>query len=317
MAALLLALRLVFPMFCYMLLGYGLQCGKILKKPFFTEAGTKDINNLVFRVLLPLSVIQSIYKSNLKHGIDWMVIGFVFVMTVGVFLLSWLILPRFDSDRRRLPVMIQGAYKSNYVLMGTSIAAMLFGDDIGMAGVLVALTAPLNNILAAIIFEHYRGGRVSPSAMAKKILTNPLVASGLIGIALNLLSIPIPKYFMDNVISKLAGMATPLALIVLGATFRFDYASHYVKQISIVTVIRLILVPLCAVPAAILLGIRGVDLIAILICAATPAAVNSYPTAVSMGGDGDLAGAILAITSLLSVFTMCIWIALVTGMGML
>ncbi|MBQ5952380.1 MAG: AEC family transporter [Lachnospiraceae bacterium] len=315
MESLLLALRLVFPMFCYMALGYFLQHG--LKKPFFSEKGLKDINNLVFRVLLPLSVIQSIYNSNLKHGIDWLVMGFVFFATLAVFLLSWAVCLRLDKDPTRIPVLIQGISKSNYVLMGTSIAAMLFGSDIGMAGVLVAVTAPLNNTLSAICFEHFRGGKMKPAAMLKKILTNPIVAGGLIGIALNLLSVPVPSYFMTQVVSKLGGIATPLALIALGATFRFDYVSRFARNIGIVTAARLLLVPLIEIPLAIALGLRGVNLVAIAIVSATPTAVNSYSTAASMGGDAELAGAILAMTSVLSIVTMFLWISLVSGLGLL
>ena len=77
------------------------------------------------------------------------------------------------------------------------------------------------------------------------------------------------------------------------------------------TIAKLILVPLAIIPASILMGIRGTALCGIMIYAAAPNAVNSYSTAVAMGGDADLANEIVVVTSLLSMLTMFGWFVLV------
>ena len=312
MEAMILAFKLVFPLCVYMGLGYFLS-----KKSFFQEVSTKDVNKLVFKVLLPLSVIKCIWGADLRNGIDWTVILFAVGMTLAWFFLCWFLMPHFSKENRVISVMIQGAAKSNYVLIGTSMVAMLYGDQLGMTGVLVAFIAPLNNALSAITFELYRGKKVKIKELLIKIITNPLVASGIIGTLVSLSPIPVPEYIMTQVVGKLAAMATPLAMLMLGATFDFTYVKKYRKEIGIVTVARLIGAPLLEIPIMILCGFRGVNLLAILIISVTPCAVNCYNTALAMDGDADLAGVLVAITSVLSIFTMFMWIALVSGMGLL
>lgn len=312
MDAMLLALRLVFPLCVYMVLGYGLQ-----KKNFFSQSTTKEMNNLVFKVLLPLNVIKSIYGSNLRSGIDWSTIVFCFVSILIIFILCWITMPFFSKDKKVISVMIQGIFKSNYILLATSMAAMLYGEQIGMAGVLVAVVAPLTNILSAITFELYRGEKIEFIKLLKKIILNPLVCSAIIGIVLSLSEIKIPDYFMNQIIGKLSGLATPIALIMMGATFDFSYINKYQKELTIVTLGRLLVVPLLELPFLLFFKFRGVNLMALLLCASTPTAVNSYSTALSMGGDGDLAGAIVAITSILSIITMFIWLFVVSSLGLL
>ena len=312
METFLLALRLVTPMCIFMIIGYMLQ-----RKNFFTEQALAGINKFLFKFILPINIAKSIYSSNIRNGGNWNVIIFVMCATTVLNLICAVVMPRLESDRRKIPVMIQGVAKSNYVLIGLSMVAMIYGDNIGMAGVMVAATALFNNTFSTIFFEYYRGKKISVGSFIKKIVTNPLVMSGLIGLAINLSGIRLPDIIANDVVGKISSCANPIALIIMGAGFNFEYAGRYKKQIGIVAVCRLVLVPLVEIPIMILLGFRGVDLLALTICAATPTAVNSYSTAVSMGGDGDLAGAIVAITSICSVLTIFLWVSVLSMLGVL
>lgn len=312
MESLLLALRLVMPMCAYMVIGYMLQ-----RRHFFTQEAMDDLNKLLFKVSLPLSIVKSIYSSDLRGGGNWNVILFAVISTILLNIVCAVVMPHLDSSRRRIPVMIQGVAKSNYVLIGLSMVTMVYGDDIGMAGVMLAVMAPLNNTLSTIVFEAYRGGKISAGQFIRKIITNPLVLSGLIGIALNMSGIRIPTIIMNDIVGKLGNCATPMALLMMGAGFSFEYASQYKRQLSIVTLGRLIITPLIEIPIIIWMGFRGADLLTLVISAATPTAINSYSTAVSMGGDGELAGAIVAITSICSVATIFLWVSIISALGLL
>ncbi|MBQ9594090.1 MAG: AEC family transporter, partial [Lachnospiraceae bacterium] len=63
-------------------------------------------------------------------------------------------------------------------------------------------------------------------------------------------------------------------------------------------------------------GIRGANLIATLMYSGSPTAVNSYSTAVSMGGNEELAGEVVAVTSLLSVFTLFLFLTALQALGL-
>ena len=112
-------------------------------------------------------------------------------------------------------------------------------------------------------------------------------------------------------------MATPAAMLILGADLTADSVKRWARQLAAVCAVKLLIMPLVLVTGAAVLGIRGADLIALLIYSGSPAAVNSYSTAVSMGGNGELAGEIVAVTSLLSVFTLFVFLTVMGGMGLI
>ena len=66
----------------------------------------------------------------------------------------------------------------------------------------------------------------------------------------------------------------------------------------------MVIIPLLAMPAAVLLGFRGVDLAAIMAFFCSPTAVSSFTMAQQMGADGELAAQLVALTSVMSLFTI-------------
>ena len=299
MQAVFLAFSAVFPLLVYMGLGYFLKTRR-----FFTGNTVQEMNKLVFNVLLPLSIFQSIYKCDLKSSLRWDVVVLVVAFNVGIFLLLSLLVPRFEKKQSDIPVLIQGIHKSNYNLLAVPIVSSFVGEDIGMTAVLVLFVTFLNNVFSAVTFETHRGGSTNFGKLLLKILKNPLVLSCIIGAAFNFIGVPLPDLLIDGVIGNLAALATPTALIALGATFAFSCVRQYAKQLTAVTVLKLIVVPGIVIPIAVLCGIRGADLLAVTVFAGAPNAVNSYSTAVSMGGNGELAGEIVIVTSIFSILSM-------------
>ena len=70
-------------------------------------------------------------------------------------------------------------------------------------------------------------------------------------------------------------------------------------------------------PLSILAGFRGQSLCAMMVIFAAPSAVASYPMAVAMGADGQLAGQIVCATTILSVITIFLWTFALKSFGML
>ena len=65
----------------------------------------------------------------------------------------------------------------------------------------------------------------------------------------------------------------------------------------------------------VLLGFRGVEFVSLLGIFASPTAINSFTMAQQMGGDEELAGDIVIVTSAASAFTFCGWIFLFKSLG--
>ena len=292
------------PLFVFMMLGYYFK-----KKNYLSPSSTRQINILVFRYFLSIMCAETIYKANLKEDVEILplVVGII-----GVFLISWLIIPRFVKDKTQIPVMIQGIYKSNYAILGIPIAQSICGaDNIGIVSVIAVILVPLNNCISAFIFEKYTGNATSIPKLILNIVKNPLVVGSLVGLLLNITGVKIPSWIMTGIVAKLGALATPLSMIALGASFEFSQIHKYKTMLTWAVIAKLLIVPGVIIPTAILLGIRSVALVGVMIYAAAPNAVNSYSTAVAMGGDADLANEIVVLTSLLSMFTMFGWFVLI------
>ena len=307
-----LAFNAVFPLLAFMLVGAGLRRAGMLDEK--TSAG---INKLVFKVFLPLSIFQSIYNTDIGSAFDPKVALYVAVSCVITFLAISAAVGKRESDPTVRPVVVQGMHKSNYNLLAIPIVSSFCGAEIGMTAVLIIVITPIVNICSTIAFESARGGSASLPKMIKKIALNPLVLSCVIGLAVNLSGIRLPQVIMSGVVSKLSAMATPAAMLILGADLTADSVKRWARQLAAVCAVKLLIMPLVLVTGDAVLGIRGADLIALLIYSGSPAAVNSYSTAVSMGGNGELAGEIVAGTSLLSVFTLFVFLTVMGGMGLI
>ncbi|MBQ4505859.1 MAG: AEC family transporter [Firmicutes bacterium] len=307
-----LAFNAVFPLLAFMVIGYFLRSIKLLDEK--TAAG---LNKLVFKVFLPLSIFQSIYNADIGSAFDLKVALYVALTCVMSFIVITLLVGRPEKDAAVRPVMVQGIHKANYNLLAIPIVSSFYGNAIGMTAVLIIIITPIVNICSTIAFESARGGSASLPKMLKKIIMNPLVLSSVIGLLVNVSGLRLPTVVMSGVISKLSAMATPAAMLVLGSDFSVSSVKRWAGHLLKVCAGKLIVMPLVLVTGAVLIGIRGADLIAILIYSGSPAAVNSYSTAVSMGGNEELAGEIVAVTSLLSVFTLFVFLTVMGGMGLI
>lgn len=307
MDVILISAKAILPLFVFMILGYLFNRRKLLN-----ETSSRQLNILVFRWFLPIMCAETIYKANLRENVELLPVLVVAIGIIGIFFISWLIVPRFVKDKTQIPVIIQGIYKSNYAILGIPIAQSICGaDNIGIISVITVILVPLNNAISAFIFEKYTGKATSIPKLILNIIKNPLVIGSFIGLVLNLSGIVIPSWIMTGIVSKLSALTTPLSMIALGASFEFSRIGEYRAQLIWVNLAKLVIVPVLIIPVSLLLGLRGTALVGVMIYAAGPNAVNSYSTAVAMGGDADLANEIVVTTSLLSMFTMFVWFILI------
>ena len=300
----------IFPLLAYMALGYFLK-----KRDFLRGNSSAEINRLVFNVFLPLNIFEGVYTTDLKGSFDIKIAAFVLVTGFLSYFIIEKIIPLREKDRTMIPVMVQGIHKSNYNLLAIPIVSSFYPDNVGMTAVLMAVITVMVNICSSAVFEKYSGKAVSKKQLAIKILKNPLVISSLAGVVLNLSGLTLPKVVLTGVIKKLAALATPIALIALGSTFDFSKLAANGKRLAIVAAGKLVLQPALILTAAILCGIRGADLIAIMVFSGSPTAVNSYSTAVAMGGNEELAGQIVVLTSCLSIGTMFLMLCALGAFG--
>lgn len=303
MENLILSLNVVLPLFLTMALGYFLKLIGMFDKKLLDS-----MNNLVFKAFLPLLLFNNIYKTNLEGALNVKLLSFAFISVICVFLIILVIIPLIEKDNSKRGVMIQGIFRSNFVIFGLTVASSLYDESqVGIIAILVGVVIPTFNVLAVICLEMFRGGKLNVKQLMKGIVTNPLIIASAIGIIFLYFGIKLPTA-IEKSVSDISKIATPLSLILLGGSFAFKDVKTHLKQMLITVVGRLIILPGVVMPICVLAGFRGVDLLGLLLIFASPTAVSSFTMAQKMDGDSDLAAQIVVFTSAFSVLTVFLWI---------
>ncbi len=312
MDSFILAAEVVVPLIVYMAAG-----ALIRKMNIMSQDNFRAVNILVFRVFLPLTLFFNIYDVDLGTAVQADVFVFVLAGVLGVFAAAWVITDRWVKDRADGSSVIQGIYRSNFVLFGSWIAASLCGKE-GQAllAALAAVTVPLFNVLAVVLFETRRGGNMKPLGILANIFKNPLVDAGILGCIFNITGLRLP-WILENPLTAMADIATPLALVTLGGLLSFGSMVRHRKYLTVVTIARLAVVPFVMMLIFVLAGFRGDVLVAVLAVFGSPTAVASAPMAQSMGGNGSLSGEIVAVTSVFCIITIFLFVYTMSRAGLI
>lgn len=300
----------VLPMCLVMALGYGTRrLGWIRREEIST------INKIAFRIFLPCLLYYNVYCSDLSGSFDPLLMAYA----VGGVLLTFGLSLGYTLLTEKLPerrgVMIQGMFRSNYVIMGIPVAAALLGaDQLGTVSILIAVVVPLFNMLSVVVLEVFRGQKPKPLHILGQIAKNPLVIGSVLGILTLAAGIRLP-HILEQTIQNISAIASPLQLFLLGAFFQFSGLKTYRRELVTVSAAKLIVAPGLFLGLGALLGFRGVAFVSLIGVFASPTAVNSFTMAQQMGGDAELAGDIVVTTSAVSILTMFLWIFLFKSLG--
>ena len=308
------AINAVSPILLTVLIGYFLKkCGLI------SVDLAKSINKLVFRIFLPVMLFNNIYKiSDLGSFRPGYIIYSVVAVAV-IFALCLIFVIFFTKDQRKRAALLQGSFRANYALIGIPLAEALFGaEGVAVASILSAFTIPTFNIFAVISLSIFREGGEKPSA--KKIfigiLKNPLiqgVAAGAVALLIRAIFVKCGVEFRltdvapaYKVVTWLTNLATPLALLMLGAQFEFSAVAALKREIISGVVIRNLLIPTFGLGIAYIFckSFGGAEFAALVAVFATPIAVSSVPMAQEMDADAILAGQLVVWSTIASTFSV-------------
>ena len=303
MDSLFISLNAVVPLFLMMAVGYVIRLTGLMN-----DISARQVNRCIFKVLLPLMLFINIYDAGDGATLRSDLLFFAVAGVLIEFLVSLVLVLLTEQDNSRRGVMLQGMFRSNFVLFGIPIAMSLFGDSAaGTASLLIAIVIPMFNALAVLALEMFNGQRPNLWGVLFGIATNPLIIASLLGIAFNHFGWYLPGLLHDTM-STLGGIATPLAFVVLGASMNFSETGRCMRPLLITLLMKLIIYPAAFVGAAILMGFRGANLAVLLTVFGSPIAVSSFTMAQQMGGDDQLAGQLVIFSSILSIGTMFLYI---------
>lgn len=310
----LVAINAVIPFLFYLIFGHFAVRSKAVEISFLNR-----LNKMVFSLFFPFLTFYNLYKAD--HGelpsIKMIVYSVVSILTLILVLL--LVVPRLVKENRRRGVIIQGIFRSNFVLYGVALTINIFGEAASsIAAVMIAVVVSIFNVSAVVVLEMFNndGTGVTALQLLKKLAQNPLLQGAVVGLIFYLFRWRLPQGLVTP-IGAVSNMTTPLAMFVLGGTLRFDAIRKNLPYLVPSLLCKLVLVPLIFVIGGYLIGLRGAELFLLLAIFGTPMAAASYPMAQNMGGDGELAGQMVFLSTVLSVFTLFGWIFVMNTLGIL
>lgn len=305
--------NIIAPVFLIIAVGYFAMRLKIINEVFVDVT-----SKFVFQITLPVFIFLEISKLDLSQVFNVDQILFINISTVITYLIIWAgTIPLINNPEDK-SAFIQGAFRGNYAIVGLALISNLFGNDaLGKSTLILAFLLPVYNILAVIVLtvpKHQ--GKINVKAFFKEVIFNPLVVAVIIALPFSYFSVKIPKAFLITG-HYFADLALPLALVGIGSSLNVQNLKRASTLAFSSSIIKIVILPLVLTIIAILFGYRNDDLGIIFIAFACPTAIASFVMADVMGANSKLAGNIIMITTLGSVFTIAIGILLLKSFGLI
>lgn len=314
MSNFLFSINVTIPIFLVMVIGYFLRRIGMLNDNFVSVA-----NKFNFKVTLPFLVFKDLASVDIKAVFDWKYVLFCALATSAGFWASWLISKLFLKDQSMRGAFTQASFRSSAAVMGLAFIQNIYGES-AMGSLMIIGAVPLYNIYSVIVltFEGDYGdgerdtGKIKQAAV--NILKNPIIIAIALGMIVALINRPLPT-IVNATVNNVAKMATPLALIALGAGFEGRKALAKIKPTMGAAFIKLIAQAAVFIPIAAALGFTGEKMVALAVMLAGPATPSCYIMAKNMHNDGVLTASIVVATTLLASVTLTVWIFILRTVG--
>lgn len=310
---LIFSLNATMPVFLMMVVGYGLRRGGLVSDELASLS-----NSFVFRVALPALLFHDLATMDIGEVWDGGFVAFCALATLASIAISYVVALAFRGADWRGEA-VQAQFRSATTFLGVAFVQNIYGNT-GAAPLMIIGAAPIYNVVSVIILELMRPGqgRVTRELLRKslrQIATNPLILAILAGAAWSALRLPLPG-IVDATIGQVGGLATPLGLIALGASFDARRALAMRVPTLVCTLMKLVGMAAVFVPCAVALGYTGQKLVAALMMLGLPTTVSAFVMARGMGHDGTLTSSVVMLSTLLSSVTLTAWLWLLRSIGL-
>lgn len=308
------SINVTMPIFLVMVIGYILKQIGMLNDNFVTVA-----NKFNFKVTLPFMLFKDIAGVDIKAVFDIKYVLFCAIVSTICFWVVWGTAKLLVRDKTIRGAFVQSSFRGSAAVMGLAFIQNIYGSS-AMGPLMIVSAVPLYNIFSVIVltFEANDSTGIDKKAKIRQaginICKNPIILSILAGLIVGLLGIQFPT-LVNKTVSNVAQMATPLALITIGAGFEARKALAKIAPTMASSMIKLVLQPLVFLPVAAWMGFSGEKMIAILIMLASPTTPSCYIMAKSMNNDEVLTASVIVTTTLMAAFTLTGWIFLLKTLG--
>lgn len=314
---LIFSLNATIPVFLVMVTGYLFRQIKLLNDDF-----VKTLNAFNFKVTLPVLLFTDLAAADFYTAWDTRFVLYCFFVTLGSIICITLVASIFRKHAKEdyLGEFIQASYRGSAAVLGMAFIQNIYGSST-MLPLMILATVPLYNVMAVLILSFTAPGskgidKASVKKSVRGILTNPIILGIAAGMLVSLSRIQIPT-ILDKTLHNFSVLATPLALIGLGAGFEGRKAIAKLKPTIAVTLIKLLVQPALFFPLAAWLGFRGDKMVAILIMLGAPTTVSCYIMAKNMKHEGTLTSSCVVSTTFFSAVSITFWLFVLKSNGLI
>lgn len=298
------ALSVTGPIFLTLIIGYWLAKLGLLRDEFVDDA-----SRLVFLITLPVLLFINIFTADAELGQELPLLAAGLLGTVITIPLAWLAArPLVRGDRS---AFIQGAFRGNLGIIGLAWAANAYGSSgLAQAALLMAVVTILYNLAAVALFAVYsQEVKFSWGKLARDIAQNPLIIAIVLALICKQLGLALPQILLQTG-DYLASITLPLALLCIGASLDFSLLRRSSLAALGAVGFKLLLVPAVLLGFGWLFELPAQSMGVLLLLAAAPSATVSFIMARALGGNSQLAANIVALSTLLSIVTASLGLAL-------
>ena len=301
-------LQNISPVFLVILLGFGSR-----KMGFLPDVFISSANRLVYFVAIPILVYDEISRGSFSESFDLYQIGGTFSAVCLVGAVSWILAKAFRISSGGAATFIQTSFHGNLGYVGLAVVFYTMGPEgRGAASVLAGFLILFQNVVAIGMYTFITGGEERMELrIAGKFLGNPIILATLLGLFSSAARIKVPV-FIQSSFGIVGDMALPLALLIIGGSLK-TVSARRIQLVAFSTVFKLLLLPLTGFLIFSAVGVARTQAATAVILLASPSATVTYVMASEMGGKPDLAAAAVTVSTVISIVTYMLWIAVVGG----
>lgn len=294
------SIEVVLPLFIIMVIGWlAVRLGAVSK------TAVEGLNSLIYWVLLPAMMFLTVLESTPITANEFWPAVYMSACVIIASVSLLIFMPRVIKDKKQCAAVVQATQRGNLTIYGVPFAMAVLGPaGLENLGVTLSMVVFVGNIIAALEVELYAKEKVHVGRVILGAFKSPIIIAVLAAFAVRGMGVTLPNILLSP-LKSLSGATSAISFLALGGAFTMASTAAHKKQIILGSVIKLVLQPLIFVSIGVFaLGLRGVMLVAMLCVFATPCPVSSVALTKAMKGDTQLAGELVAVTTMFSTLTL-------------
>ena len=299
-----MVLNNLFPVFALILFGVLLRSWRMTDDVFL-----KTADKLTYYIFFPLLLFWKIGGASTALFSNSGLYKAVLCTVFAVYILSTVFIILFKVPDYQAGTFSQSCYRFNSYI-GVAIVLNALGEEgVQHFVILIGMIIPVINVLCVSTLAWFSEKHMLPTKRlvqtTKALISNPLILACISGIVYSNLWHGFPP-FIDNALRLSSAVALPLAMLSIGGALTLSTVRGHFKMSLISSVFKLLVLPATGYLFLMLFGVSGLVLKVGLIYFALPTSPALYILASQLNSDTDLASASVALSTILSFFSLSI-----------